>query len=82
MEQTTDFNGFGSQLQDYERKHIETLRASLAECTVLLKTDGSFRMFIAAIRLRIRILAAPRLPTSSIFSSVYSFPDRSKISWT
>ena len=42
MEQTTDFNGFGSQLQDYEREHIETLRASLAECTVLLKTDGSF----------------------------------------
>ena len=42
MEQTTDFNGFGSQLQDYERKHIEMLRASLAECTVLLKTDGSF----------------------------------------
>ena len=42
MEQTTDFNGFGSQLLDYEREHIETLRASLAECTVLLKTDGSF----------------------------------------
>ena len=36
MEQTTDFNGFGSQLQDYEREHIEALRASLAECTVLL----------------------------------------------
>ena len=42
MEQRTNFNRFGSQLQDYERKHIETLRASLAECTVLLKTDGSF----------------------------------------
>ena len=30
------------ELLDYERKHIETLRDSLAECTVLLKTDGSF----------------------------------------
>ena len=42
MEQTTAFNGRGSQLQDYEREHLETLRASLAECTVLLKTDESF----------------------------------------
>ena len=30
------------ELLDYERKHIEILRDSLAECTVLLKTDGSF----------------------------------------
>ena len=30
------------ELLDYEREHIETLRDSLAECTVLLKTDGSF----------------------------------------
>ena len=27
---------------DYERKHLRTLRRSLAECTVLLKKDGSF----------------------------------------
>ncbi|MBQ9662108.1 MAG: glycoside hydrolase family 3 C-terminal domain-containing protein [Oscillospiraceae bacterium] len=30
------------ELQDYEREHLTRLRASLAECTVLLKTDGSF----------------------------------------
>ena len=30
------------ELLDYERKHIEQLRGTLAECTVLLKTDGSF----------------------------------------
>ena len=30
------------ELLDYERKHIEQLRGALAECTVLLKTDGSF----------------------------------------
>ena len=29
-------------MQDYERKHLRTLRRSLAECTVLLKKDGSF----------------------------------------
>ena len=42
MEQTADFNGLRRELQDYERKHIEQLRGALAECTVLLKTDGSF----------------------------------------
>ena len=30
------------ELLDYEREHIERLRNALAECTVLLKTDGSF----------------------------------------
>lgn len=30
------------ELLDYERKHIEQLRGVLAECTVLLKTDGNF----------------------------------------
>ena len=29
-------------MQDYERKHLRTLRRSLAECTVLLKKDGGF----------------------------------------
>ena len=29
-------------MQDYERKHLRALRRSLAECTVLLKKDGSF----------------------------------------
>ncbi len=29
-------------MQDYERKHLRKLRRSLAECTVLLKKDGSF----------------------------------------
>ena len=27
---------------DYEKQHLETLRRSLAECTVLLKTNGDF----------------------------------------
>lgn len=31
-----------NQLLDYEKKHIEALRPNLAECTVLLKKDGSF----------------------------------------
>ena len=30
------------EMLDYEREHLETLRGSLAECTVLLKSDGSF----------------------------------------
>ena len=30
------------QLNDYEKQHVETLRKSLAECTVLLKHDGAF----------------------------------------
>ena len=30
------------QLLDYEKKHLEALRPNLAECTVLLKKDGSF----------------------------------------
>ena len=30
------------QLFDYEKKHVETLRKSLAECVVLLKHDGAF----------------------------------------
>ena len=30
------------ELLDYEREHIEQIRERLAECTVLLKTDGSF----------------------------------------
>ena len=30
------------ELFDYEKKHLEMLRPHLAECTVLLKTDGSF----------------------------------------
>ena len=30
------------ELLGYEREHIEQLRGALAECTVLLKTDGSF----------------------------------------
>ena len=29
-------------LLDYEREHLKRLRAGLAECTVLLKSDGSF----------------------------------------
>ena len=29
-------------MYDYEREHLETLRGKLAECTVLLKKDGSF----------------------------------------
>jgi len=31
-----------AQLYDYERAHVDTLRASLAECTVLLKSNGDF----------------------------------------
>ena len=27
---------------DYEKRHIEALRSLLPECTVLLKSDGSF----------------------------------------
>ena len=30
------------ELYDYEKKHLETLRQSLAECTVLLKSNGDF----------------------------------------
>ena len=30
------------QLFDYEKKHVETLRKGLAECTVLLKHDNAF----------------------------------------
>lgn len=30
------------QLLDYEKQHLESLRPYLAECTVLLKKDGSF----------------------------------------
>lgn len=30
------------ELYDYEREHLEALRSSLAECTVLLKTNGDF----------------------------------------
>ena len=30
------------EMQEYEREHLALLRQSLAECTVLLKTDGSF----------------------------------------
>lgn len=30
------------ELLDYEKKHAEAVRASLAECTVLLKKDGHF----------------------------------------
>ena len=30
------------ELLDYEREHLQILRGSLAECTVLLKSDGSF----------------------------------------
>ena len=30
------------QLNDYEKQHLETLRKGLAECTILLRHDGSF----------------------------------------
>ncbi len=30
------------KLHDYEKKHLETLRKLLPECTVLLKSDGTF----------------------------------------
>ena len=29
-------------MNDYEKEHLELLRKHLAECTVLLKKDGSF----------------------------------------
>ena len=29
-------------MEVYEREHIEMLRGHLADCTVLLKTDGAF----------------------------------------
>ena len=29
-------------MYDYEKKHLETLRSALAECTVLLKSNGDF----------------------------------------
>ncbi len=29
-------------MKDYEKKHVEALRSHLAECTVLLKTNGAF----------------------------------------
>ena len=32
------------QLFDYEKKHVETLRKSLAECVVLLQYDGAFSL--------------------------------------
>ncbi len=35
------------ELLDYEREHIELLRRALPECTVLLKTDGSFPLAAA-----------------------------------
>ena len=31
-----------NQLLDYEKEHLEALRPNLAECTVLLRRDGSF----------------------------------------
>ena len=30
------------EMFDYEKKHLQTLRESLAECTVLLKSNGDF----------------------------------------
>ena len=30
------------EMFDYEKKHLRTLRESLAECTVLLKSNGDF----------------------------------------
>ena len=30
------------ELLDYEKRHVQALRDSLAECTVLLKKDGHF----------------------------------------
>ena len=30
------------ELFDYEKQHLDTLRKSLAECTVLLKRNGDF----------------------------------------
>ena len=30
------------ELMEYEKKHTEAVKKSLAECTVLLKKDGTF----------------------------------------
>ena len=30
------------EMFDYEKQHLQTLRQSLAECTVLLKSNGDF----------------------------------------
>ena len=30
------------EMFDYEKKHLQTLREALAECTVLLKSNGDF----------------------------------------
>ena len=30
------------ELLDYEKKHLELIHGTLAECTVLLRSDGSF----------------------------------------
>ena len=30
------------ELMEYEKKHTEAVKGSLAECTVLLKKDGKF----------------------------------------
>lgn len=35
------------ELQQYEKEHLEKLRALLPECTVLLKSDGSFPLPVA-----------------------------------
>ena len=37
-----------AELLDYEREHLKRLRSELAECTVLLKRDGSFPLKEAA----------------------------------
>ncbi len=37
-----------TDLLDYERDHLQRLRSGLAECTVLLKSDGSFPLEEAA----------------------------------
>ena len=37
-----------TELLDYEREHLNRLRSELAECTVLLKSDGSFPLKEAA----------------------------------
>ena len=36
------YGGLNMELFEYEKKHLEFLRAHLAECTVLLKTNGDF----------------------------------------
>ncbi len=38
----TKDTGAYMELFDYEKKHLEMLRPHLADCTVLLKTDGAF----------------------------------------